>query len=324
MLWYQYCFGNLPLKNLNERKLAKYETDREFINNFQRLFNLSLNTFEWTGLPETCNERFLEMSLLLYGAAIIVEQEGAYINLAFAQGANINVYGEPMNGYGYGLNGFNKEYNLYIDGAEQSSVVVDGIAQKGSKKYDAVMCRDSRTAYPYVNYLLTAAQRLTRAMRTMDVISQNLKQPVIITCEESMVNSVKENLNQRGDNVSAIISSGKLPIDSFKVWDTKVNPDTLKVMWEHFERLDSQVKELMGINNLAQVDKKERLLVDEVNANNEATEESVEHRLVERQKFCERVNKAFGLEISVKLRQPVENSHGAKNEEEEVIEDVED
>ena len=142
MLWYQYCFGNLPLKNLNERKLAKYETDREFINNFQRLFNLSLNTFEWTGLPETCNERFLEMSLLLYGAAIIVEQEGAYINLAFAQGANINVYGEPMNGYGYGLNGFNKEYNLYIDGAEQSSVVVDGIAQKGSKKYDAVMCRD--------------------------------------------------------------------------------------------------------------------------------------------------------------------------------------
>lgn len=324
MLWYQLCFGNLPLKNLNERKLAKFETDREFINTFNRLFNMAMNTFKWEGLPETCNVRFLELSLLTYGSAILVKQEGNYLNLAFAPGANLNVYGEPLRGYGYGLNGWNKEYKLYVDGMEESGQVLDGVSGKEQNTYNGVMCRDNAIMYPYVNYLVTEALRLTRAKRTMDVIAQNLKQPVIITCEESMVKSVKDALNQRGDNVSSIISSGKLPIDSFKVWDTKANPDTLKAMWEHYERLDAQVKEIMGIENLAQVDKRERLLVDEVNANNEATAVNMEYRLNERQKFCERINKAFGLSVSVKVNKE-ERPHGEDDlEEKEVVEDVDE
>lgn len=323
MLWYQFLFGNLPLKNLNERKLAKYETDREFVNTFNRLFNAALNTFRWEGLPATCNERFLEMSLMVYGNALIADRDGAFVNLACASGGEINIYGEPLTAYGYGLNGWNEKYNLYIDGMEESRVVLDGVARDGSENYNAVMCRDNKVSYPYVNYVFMAAQRLTRAMRTMDVVCQNLKQPVIITCEESMVKTVRETLNQRGDNVNAIISSGKLPIDSFKVWDTKANPDTLKVMWEHYDSLDAHVKELFGVNNNAQIDKKERLLVDEVNANNEATEQSVEHRLAERQLFCERVNRAFGLNLSVSLN--VSRPHCEdETEEMEVEEDVDD
>ena len=322
MLWYQFLFGNLPLKNLNERKLAKYETDREFVNTFNRLFNAALNTFRWEGLPATCNERFLEISLMLYGNALIADRDGAFVNLACASGGEINIYGEPLTAYGYGLNGWNEKYNLYIDGMEESRVVLDGVARDGSENYNAVMCRDNKVSYPYVNYVFMAAQRLTRAMRTMDVVCQNLKQPVIITCEESMVKTVRETLNQRGDNVNAIISSGKLPIDSFKVWDTKANPDTLKVMWEHYDSLDAHVKELFGVNNNAQIDKKERLLVDEVNANNEATEQSVEHRLAERQLFCERVNRAFGLNLSVSLN--VSRPHGEDEAEEMEVEDYVD
>lgn len=323
MLWYQFLFGNLPLKNLNERKLAKYETDREFINTFNRLFNTALNTFRWEGLPATCNERFLEISLMLYGNALIADRDGAFVNLACASGGEINIYGEPLTAYGYGLNGWNKKYNLYIDGMEESRVVLDGVARDGSENYNAVMCRDNKVSYPYVNYVFMAAQRLTRTMRTMDVVCQNLKQPVIITCEESMVKTVRETLNQRGDNVSAIISSGKLPIDSFKVWDTKANPETLKAMWEHYGNLDGKIKELFGVNSNEQVDKKERLLVDEVNANNEAAEQSVEHRLAERQLFCERVNRAFGLNLSVSLN--VSRPHGEDEAEEmEVVDDVDD
>lgn len=324
MLWYQGLFGNMPLKNMTERKLAKYETDIEFINNFQRLFNTALNTFKWNGLPETCNERFLEIALMTHGTAILVESNGAYINLAFSQGADINVYGEPLNGYGYGLNGWNKSYKLYIDGASDNKVVLDGINQSGTTNFDGVMCRDNRLAYPYLNYIMVAAQRLTRTMRSMDVIAQNLKQPVIITCEESMVKSVKDTLNQRTENVTAIISSGKLPIDSFKVWDTKANPETLKAMWEHYERLDNNIKEVMGIENLSQVDKKERLLVDEINKNDEATEENVQHRLQERQLFCKRVNKAFGLNLSVELNREFNHGDNENLEESEEIENVDE
>lgn len=320
MLWYQNIFGNLPL-NMSDKKLAKYETDMEFINTFNRLMNLALDTFVWEGLPETCNARFLELSLLLYGKAVLVNRDGAYMNLAFAAGSDLNIYGEPMNGYGYGVNGFNEQFKLYIDGAEQSKVVLEGIGQDGTKNYNAVMCRDNKLSFPYINYIFTAARRLTQTMRSADVIAQNLKQPIIITCEESMVKSVRETLNRRDDNVNSIISSGKLPIDSFKVWKTEADPNTLKVMWEHYGNLDSQVKELLGVNNNPNVDKKERLLVDEVNANNEATEDNISHRLKERELFCERVNKAFGLNISVSANvdKYVDN---VENEETEVEEDV--
>lgn len=322
MLWYQCIFGNMPVRNMSERKLAKYETDREFVNTFNRLFNMALNTFSWEGLPETCNERFLELSLMLYGSALLCDKDGAFVNLASADGGEINIYGEPLTAYGYGLNGWNHKYNLYIDGMEESPVVLDGISREGSKQYNAVLCRDNKISYPYVNYIFMAAQRLTRAMRTMDVVCQNLKQPVIITCEESMVKTVRETLNQRGDNVNAIISSGKLPIDSFKVWDTKANPQTLSTMWEHYDSVEAHLKELFGVNSNSQADKRERLIVDEVNANNEATEQSVEHRLKERQLFCERVNKAFGLNISVQLN--VALPHGEEDledgeEEEEIV-----
>ena len=81
------------------------------------------------------------------------------------------------------------------------------------------------------------------------------------------------------------------------------------------------MKELLGVNNNPNVDKKERLLVDEVNANNEATEDNISHRLKERELFCERVNKAFGLNISVSVN--VENYvDNVENEETEVDEDV--
>lgn len=313
-MWYTTIFGNMPIGKASSRKLAKMATDIEFINNYQRLLNMSLNVFKWENLPETCNERFLELSLMTNGMAILANEKGNYLNLAFNGGSGVNVYGEFLNGFGYGLNGFNKEYALYIDGAETCKDVLRGSDKPHTASYNAVMCRDNITGYPYIDYIYMCALRLTRNQRAIDVVTQNLKQPMIITCEESMVKSVKETLNQRTDNVSAIISSGKLPIDSFKVWQTGADPTTLTTLQSNFEWIQNQFYDTMGVENNPESDKKERLLVDEINANNESTQMNVAHRLEQRKLFCERVNKAFGLNISVKVANE-EISHGEKNEE---------
>ena len=55
-------------------------------------------------------------------------------------------------------------------------------------------------------------------------------------------------------------------------------------------------------------EKSERLLVDEINSNNEFTEQGLKHRLDSRKLFCEQVNEAFGLNISVKLKNPPKES----------------
>jgi hypothetical protein len=58
---------------------------------------------------------------------------------------------------------------------------------------------------------------------------------------------------------------------------------------------------VIGINN-ANTDKKERLITDEVNANNEETHALADLWLEQLKECCEKVNAMFGLDISVDWR----------------------
>ena len=74
-MWIDAFYGGIPLpKNMSAKKLARLENDMEFLNTFADMFNSALNVFKWNGLPETCNERFLERSLLMRGSALIVKE----------------------------------------------------------------------------------------------------------------------------------------------------------------------------------------------------------------------------------------------------------
>jgi hypothetical protein len=57
----------------------------------------------------------------------------------------------------------------------------------------------------------------------------------------------------------------------------------------------------IGLNN-ANTEKKERLITDEVNANNDATYSKVELWLDTLQKSCRKVKNMFGVDISVDWR----------------------
>lgn len=293
-MWYDFYWGSLPLNlsNLSPKKLAKYQNNLEFQNNFQNLYTTALNIFKWNNLPDTCDERMIERSLLLSGRVIFAEVDGGILSLAGAGCSALNIYGYPVRGWGWGFNGFNREFDLYVKGSGNE------------KTARAVLGYDNATQYPFINYIINAADRLTNAVRTMDVIVQNLKQPIIVSCDEQSVNSVREVLNNRDSNGVAIISNGKLPVDNFKVWDTKANPQILAEMRNHYEWLDTRNREILGIKSNTQPDKRERLLVDEVNANDQSTEISVDKRLTWREKLCEDINTVFNLNVSVELRNP--------------------
>jgi hypothetical protein len=72
--------------------------------------------------------------------------------------------------------------------------------------------------------------------------------------------------------------------------------------------------------NNANVDKRERLIVDEVNANNYEIKANVQHWLDNIEQGLDRANSLFGLNLSVKLRQ-FDGGKGAANNDE--IENVE-
>ena len=296
-------YGLLPYpKGLSKTKLAKVETDRIWYDIVEEKVNLALGVFKWKGLPDTCNARYLEMNYLLRGQASLMEKDNNFLSVGCSMGGNINLYREPTNGYVYGANGFNQEVHFYIDGMEESNAVIEGPGlTPGRREYDAVFGRDNKMMYPYINYIIDYAKRMVDVQRACDVMIQNLKQPVIIQCSDDQYESVKRALNQKDDNVAAIISTGRTleSIQNFHVWPTQVNAANLQEMKAYYEWIESQLDQILGINSNPQPDKAERLLVDEVNSNNEKIDKLLDIRLSERKTFAERCNKAFGLNIEV-------------------------
>lgn len=293
-------YGMLPVPDrLSKRKLAKLETDRTWYDLVEEKVNLALDTAieGWKGVPDTCNLRYLEMNFLLRGQAAMQEVGNAYLSVGCSCGGNINIYREPTNGYVYGANGYNEAVKFYIDGAETSEVVTEG---PGLKSYNAVFGRDNPMMYPYINYIIDYAHRMVDTQRACDVMVQNLKQPVIVQCADDQYEAVKRALNQRDDNVAAIISTGRTleSIQNFHIWPTQVNAENLRGMVSYYERVESQLDQILGINSNPQPDKAERLLVDEVNSNNERVRRLRAIRVNARKEFCERCNKAFGLNMS--------------------------
>lgn len=306
-MWYQPYWGNIDLNisKLSAKKLKIYENNLEFQNIFQNFFLAALNVFKWNGLPDTCDERMIERAFLLSGRCLMAQKDGAVLSLIGAPASGWTLYGYPVRAFGWGFNGFNEEFPVYVSGADDAP---DIKRNAGGVQYTeqprAVMGYDNATAYPYVNYLLTECHRLANLKMAIDVLVENLKQPLIVSCDDNALNTVKEAFKQRGDNLPAIVGTGRLPVDTFKVWDTHASPETLKAFQDLYEWYENNLRELFGINSNEQNDKKERLLVDEVNANDQMTVDSVEKRLEWRRRFADECNKLFGTSISVELRNP--------------------
>ena len=69
--------------------------------------------------------------------------------------------------------------------------------------------------------------------------------------------------------------------------------------------IESDVLTFLGQNNTP-VDKKERLITDEAEANNQLIDSFTDLQLQARQKACDEINAMFGLNISVEPRSTVE------------------
>lgn len=75
----------------------------------QQLLSLALSRFRWEGLPPTCNERFLEYTLLFNGCATIAfpkKQKGVFYSTQVVEQSPPNVYDNPSKWRSVGNNGW--------------------------------------------------------------------------------------------------------------------------------------------------------------------------------------------------------------------------
>ena len=249
-------------------------------NNFMLLYNkyklLALNLFEWNGLPDEIKPQFIEKALYSYGACCLTEEHGGFIVLGCTESGELNIMSEPIsylaNGYGY-----TKKVNVK----------------------NTPICLNNDLRLSTHIYVEEYARKMNEVEKSINANIKQQKFPWLITTTKNNEFSMKTLYNKIETGDPIIYGSRDIDADSIKAFATNTPYVVDKLSQYKFE-LEREILTFFGLNN--NFEKKERLLVDEINSNNEFINSNVDIMLKCREDFCCEVNEKYGLNISVKKK----------------------
>ena len=245
---------------------------------------ICLNEHEWNGLPPGIESRHIERLLFNPGFAVFFrDPKMDYMVLEGAPDGRLNINHDPL---GYQVHGFNYQRHLDAD--------------------KCVIIRNNLLALPTEPFIMHYVNKITEAERTMDVNIKACKTPVIFACDDKDLPSFKRMFQQVDGNTPALFVDRGLNLDSIQAYLTGVKFMGNELM-DYKRSVESDLLTFIGQNNTP-VDKKERLITDEAQANDQLIASFADLQLVARQKACKEINAMFGLKVSVRRREPVEKT----------------
>ena len=260
---------------------------------------LCLSMFEWVNLPKGMDSRFLEEVLYYNGlATLLYDETFGFINTASTPSGNLNIYGLPtsINCFSYG---FSSIRNLYT-----------GLANEEARRNDCILvlnCQDKESTFSSMQLF---AYRMYKAERSSDININSTKSPIVIMASDKTKLSMINAYAQYDGNQPVIVGKkGQFDLNDITSIDTKAEFIADKLQ-DYKKGIWNELLTFLGINNLNE--KKERMVTDETNQNNEVINLNLQSFLIPRKKACEQFNELFELpedeKISVRVRSDLQNT----------------
>lgn len=279
-----------------------------FIDFFDRLKRVATSIFKWKNLPETMNERWLELCLFYKGMAGILKHDNyGIINTEASWSGNIDIYGLPTLVYCYSTSFFSEQrvrYDGKVSIEELSKIY--GIQNDNLK--EAILVMNNIDMQPTFIAMELFAYRLYKVQRTIDINLDLIKKPFIIGCNEQDKLSMQKFMMDVENNQNMIFATADFdPSNSIKIFDLNVN--------NHIEELENEKRAILsealttlGVNSIL-VDKAERLISEEGKKDNEFINYNLQYYWKQRKEACEQFNKLFKpeKEIEVVLNSDINN-----------------
>lgn len=281
--------------------------DLTYIDYLDRFKKIALSMFEWVNLPPSMNAMWLEKCLFYNGqASMLKDKELGFINTNCASNGYINIYGLPSS-----LNCYSFEY-------QSSRKLYTGLKPSltdKQKEYmennEAILVMNNWDRTPTIGSMELFALRLYEAERTADVNIKAQKTPVMIVVDEKQ-RLLMENLYSQYDGNKPYIFGDKDQLSDNLLRAIKTDaPFIADKIMDYKKEIWNEALTFLGINNIM-VDKKERLITDEANSNNELINLNLQASLGPRKEACRQFNEKFGFtgtekEISVRVRSDLHN-----------------
>lgn len=260
-------------------------------------FNIATNVYKWNNMPDEIPIRYPERWLYENGMCVFLEiPEAGYACLPVMTGSiENNLYGEPAKWKAVAVGKYSGIVSdLKLD--DKNSVLIRNDFQYRATK-------------PYVEVLI---KQLVNVELTMRLNINAQKNPVWgITSEESALRD--KNAFIEFYECEPIQFHQSMSAESLEFFNSGIKyignelADTYNVY-------DYRIMSYLGIDN-ANVDKKERMLVSEVESKSDKIMMIRNARLEQRKIACEKINEIFGLDISVECNKDLnsERVNGQQN-----------
>lgn len=248
--------------------------------NLSILLSLAMNRFRWVNLPDTCDERFLEMTLHRTGVATIchaTETPDVWMSLIANPYGYFNAYGIPT--------------TWRATGYDQTNF--DVTSENGELVYYSF----SRSN-PW-NALEIFARKLTHYERTEDVNLFHQQKPMVLIAPQEKKLEVTNLLKQVSGFEPAVLGDGNFANIAANV--TKIDTGVPLIVEELAKAKQNVFYDALlylGIPHLS-FEKGERMIEHEVTANTAPTNIMLLDCLQARRQACKQLNKRFGLNIEV-------------------------
>ena len=248
-----------------------------------RLTKLALSRFKWSGLPETVDERFLELTLFSEGAAIFFRDDVlGYLALQQASNGGFDVYRNPIERNAYASNGYYQHLDI------SNSVIV----------------YENYLRSPIESDIVFFASKLANVDSAIDVNANAQKTPILIVCDQEQRLTMQNLYMKYQGNMPFIFGDKKLNPNDIQVLTTGA-PYVADKLYSLKEQYWGEALNYLGIITQNE-QKKERLLTDEVNFDQAATISSRDSSLEARRQACDKINQMFPeLHITCEFRDSI-------------------
>ena len=276
-------FDESSYQLLSYKSVAQMANNLTFSYYYYKLMLIARALFNWENLPNNMDERWIEKYLFTSGKCIFFNDPTmGFMVAGLAQQGSINCYGDPTDVY----------------------PVAENFVYNGPKLINGENCyviRNNDLMLPNFPIVRHYAFKLTNIDRAIDTNIEAQKTPIIVRCTDRQRLSLKNAINQRRDNEPVIWTTDQANIsDMVSTLDLNA-PAVFKDLQTQKHMILNEVFTDFGINN-ANMDKRERMVANEVEANNEQVKASEDVLLKVREEACKNINRIFNLNISVKRR----------------------
>lgn len=250
--------------------------NRLYVTLRNQIMGMALTRYHWINLPDSVDERFLELTLFNQGIATLATPRsgahaGEWLGLMVGGWQSApDMYGNPKRWNALGMNG----YQFYVT------------------PLNGMYIWDNHLRTPIIDRIDVWVRELVDIIRTMQQNRVHQKTPLILYGPQEKRLDLTNYIKQLGGGEVAIIASdGITDLQATTLTPPNATPYLGEQLWATYQNIWGQIYGSLGISNLPF--KAERQIEDEVRSQTDPTDIVALDGLTTRRQACQYLNTHF-------------------------------